>query len=106
MTAGADPWHANSLEWATTSPPAEHNFNWLPPIRSERPVFDFRWLNYDDVGAAGSSEAWLARQEHDGQWLPLHQWSLHPGDEPTAASGPQEQPGTGQRPHDQEPEPS
>jgi hypothetical protein len=69
-------------------------------------VFDFRWLNYDDVGAAGSSEAWQARQEHDGQWLPLHQWSLHPDDEPTAASGPQEQPGTGQRPHDQEPEPS
>ena len=38
--AGDDPWHANSLEWATSSPPPEHNFDALPPIRSERPVFD------------------------------------------------------------------
>ena len=37
-----DPWDANSLEWATSSPPPEHNFDRLPPIRSERPVFDAR----------------------------------------------------------------
>jgi cytochrome c oxidase subunit 1 len=91
-TVGADPWHANSLEWATTSPPLEHNFAWLPPIRSERPVFDFRWINYDDVGAAGASDAWLARQEHDEQWLPLHQWSRSPENEPTATSRPSEPP--------------
>jgi cytochrome c oxidase subunit 1 len=105
MTAGADPWHANTLEWATTSPPAEHNFSWLPPIRSERPVFDFRWLNYEDVGTAGYSDAWRARQDHDGQWFPLHQWSRHPDEEPTAESGPQEQPGPGQRPRGETPEP-
>ena len=74
-TVGADPWHGNSLEWATASPPEEHNFSWLPPIRSERPVFDLRWINYEDIGAAGSVDAWMARQEHDEQWLPLHQWS-------------------------------
>jgi cytochrome c oxidase subunit 1 len=98
-TAGADPWHGHTLEWATTSPPAEHNFTWLPPIRSERPVFDFRWLNYDDVGAAGSSDAWEARQEHDDHWLPLHQWSRTPDQEPVAASAPTERPGRGQRAH-------
>ena len=38
--AGDDPWGANSLEWATTSPPPEYNFASLPPIRSERPVWD------------------------------------------------------------------
>ncbi len=38
----ADPWEANSLEWATTSPPPAHDFDALPPIRSERPVFDAR----------------------------------------------------------------
>jgi cytochrome c oxidase subunit 1 len=38
--AGDDPWDANSLEWATTSPPPEFNFTSLPPIRSERPVWD------------------------------------------------------------------
>ena len=38
--AGDDPWDANTLEWATTSPPPHHNFHSMPPIRSERPVFD------------------------------------------------------------------
>ncbi len=37
-----DPWDANSLEWWTSSPPPHHNFRSLPPIRSERPVFDAR----------------------------------------------------------------
>ncbi len=41
-TAGNDPWEGYSLEWATTSPPPHHNFYRLPPIRSERPVFDER----------------------------------------------------------------
>lgn len=71
-TAGPDPWEANTLEWATSSPPPEHNFTWLPPIRSERPVFDLRWLHHPDVGAIGSSDAWTAREEHDTRWFPLH----------------------------------
>jgi len=37
-----DPWGANSLEWWADSPPSHHNFRSLPPIRSERPVFDAR----------------------------------------------------------------
>jgi len=40
--AGDDPWGGHSLEWATTSPPPEHNFTALPRIRSERPAFDMR----------------------------------------------------------------
>jgi cytochrome c oxidase subunit I len=40
--APADPWEGNSLEWATTSPPPPYNFETLPPIHSERPVFDLR----------------------------------------------------------------
>jgi cytochrome c oxidase subunit I len=35
-----NPWGAGTLEWATTSPPPEHNFDSLPPIRSERPLWD------------------------------------------------------------------
>ena len=60
-TAGADPWQANSLEWATSSPPPAHNFTWLPPIRSERPVFDLRWSEHPDVAAPGTAEAWRPR---------------------------------------------
>jgi cytochrome c oxidase subunit 1 len=40
--AGDDPWVGNTLEWATSSPPPRHNFSALPPIRSERPLFDAR----------------------------------------------------------------
>jgi len=40
--AGDDPWQANTLEWATSSPPPAYNFHHLPEIRSERPVFDAR----------------------------------------------------------------
>jgi heme/copper-type cytochrome/quinol oxidase subunit 1 len=40
--AGDDPWEGNTLEWATSSPPPPYNFDHLPEIRSERPVFDNR----------------------------------------------------------------
>ncbi len=40
--AGDDPWEANTLEWATSSPPPPYNFDHLPEIRSERPIFDAR----------------------------------------------------------------
>jgi cytochrome c oxidase subunit I len=45
-----DPWEGNTLEWATTSPPPEHNFRWLPPIRSERPMWDWRMSQADTSG--------------------------------------------------------
>ncbi len=38
--AGDNPWDGQTLEWATSSPPPEHNFEALPPIRSERPLWD------------------------------------------------------------------
>jgi cytochrome c oxidase subunit 1 len=41
--AGADPWEAHTLEWATTSPPPRHNFSAaLPPVRSNAPLLDLR----------------------------------------------------------------
>jgi cytochrome c oxidase subunit 1 len=41
ILAGDNPWDAATLEWATTSPPPHHNFTSIPPIRSERPLWDF-----------------------------------------------------------------
>ena len=38
--AGANPWGAATLEWATTSPPPEYNFAQLPEVRSRSPLWD------------------------------------------------------------------
>jgi cytochrome c oxidase subunit 1 len=40
VPAGDDPWGGFSLEWATSSPPPEHNFDRLPRIRNERPALE------------------------------------------------------------------
>jgi cytochrome c oxidase subunit 1 len=40
VAAGDNPWDGQTLEWATSSPPPHHNFESLPPIRSERPTWD------------------------------------------------------------------
>ena len=52
--AGDDPWGGTTLEWATSSPPPPHNFDRLPPIRSERPAFDLR---HPDLAPARGSTA-------------------------------------------------
>jgi len=52
--AGDDPWGGHTLEWATSSPPPEHNFTALPPIRSDRPVFDARMAGR--VGAVAGAD--------------------------------------------------
>jgi cytochrome c oxidase subunit I len=38
--AGDNPWNAWTLEWATTSPPPEHNFEQVPPVNGRRPLWD------------------------------------------------------------------
>ena len=40
--AGDDPWDAWTLEWMTTSPPADYNFEKLPEVRSRRPLWDLK----------------------------------------------------------------
>lgn len=38
--AGANPWGADTLEWATSSPPPDHNFTATPLVRSRHPLWD------------------------------------------------------------------
>ena len=40
--AGDDPWDAWTLEWGTTSPPPEYNFDRIPEVRSRRPLWDLK----------------------------------------------------------------
>jgi cytochrome c oxidase subunit 1 len=60
-----DPWEANSLEWFTTSPPPHHDFDALPPIRSERPVFDAREAAKGRLAAVEQGRGQDATEEAD-----------------------------------------
>jgi cytochrome c oxidase subunit I len=48
--AGPDPWKANTLEWYTTSPPPEHNFDVIPRVRSVEPMKDLRHAVEQETG--------------------------------------------------------
>ena len=40
--AGDDPWDAWTLEWSTTSPPPDYNFEKIPEVHSRRPLWDLK----------------------------------------------------------------
>ena len=46
--APANPWQADSLEWATTSPPPNYGFADLPLVRSRHPLWEQETLNPSD----------------------------------------------------------
>jgi cytochrome c oxidase subunit I len=55
VVAGPDPWKANTLEWFTTSPPPENNFDTIPHVRSAEPMKDIRReIERRTLGAAGT----------------------------------------------------
>ena len=45
--APADPWDARTLEWLTTNPPKEHNFDRTPTVHS---LDEFFHRKYEDIG--------------------------------------------------------
>jgi cytochrome c oxidase subunit I len=62
---GPNPWDGMTLEWVTESPPIPHNFEFIPPIRSERPVWD---LNHPDHPTLphGKHAREMARAQREG----------------------------------------
>jgi cytochrome c oxidase subunit 1 len=64
--AGPDPWGADSLEWATDSPPPPYNFLAVPIVESRHPLWDQRPLplaapNGDPATAALGPDGALRR---------------------------------------------
>jgi cytochrome c oxidase subunit I len=56
--AGDNPWRAWTLEWATSSPPPEHNFERVPPVRGRRPLYDLEHPKHpDNPGARAVTRA-------------------------------------------------
>jgi cytochrome c oxidase subunit 1 len=41
--ASMDPWDGSTLEWATQSPPLIHNFDQIPEVNSEVPLWDVKY---------------------------------------------------------------
>jgi cytochrome c oxidase subunit I+III len=54
--AGPNPWGADTLEWATDSPPVEHGWSTMPVVRSRHPLWD-----QDDLYEGGGEDARLVR---------------------------------------------
>lgn len=55
--AGDNPWGGWTLEWATSSPPPQHNFEQIPPVCSIRPLWDLQQAERQNSAAAASAEA-------------------------------------------------
>jgi cytochrome c oxidase subunit 1/cytochrome c oxidase subunit I+III len=54
--AGRNPWDADTLEWATESPPSEWNFEASPVINSRHPLWDEEPLPYVAAADGESTE--------------------------------------------------
>ena len=55
--AGPDPWHADTLEWATDSPTPEYNFVSVPLVEDRHPLWAEQPLQFLEEGAFGPQGA-------------------------------------------------
>ncbi len=53
--AGNDPWDAQTLEWAVSSPPPVHNFATIPVVSSRRPFWDQKYFGGAAPEPAGAA---------------------------------------------------
>jgi cytochrome c oxidase subunit I+III len=57
QAAGDDPWSGETLEWSTTSPPPDYNFERIPIVRSRSPMWDQPELHRSSLQAEGEGLA-------------------------------------------------
>ena len=58
--AAVNPWRADTLEWATGTPPRSYNFASLPPVSTRQPL----WVSPDLPRTIASGSHALARADH------------------------------------------
>jgi cytochrome c oxidase subunit I+III len=69
--AGANPWDAASLEWATSSPPPHYNFLELPRVSSRYPLWDQQMVGVGDEDVPRHGRPTLVPPEGDEEHLTL-----------------------------------
>ncbi len=69
--AGNDPWDAQTLEWAVSSPPPDYNFATVPVISSRRPVWDQKHFGGAPVFPKAEAEAPAGIHRPETSWYPL-----------------------------------
>src|SRR5215471_7835253 len=60
-----NPWNADSLEWATTSPPPDFNFEAIPVVASRHPLWDQQPLPVADSGPDDATQGFGFAGAHD-----------------------------------------
>ncbi|HEX6694174.1 MAG TPA: cytochrome c oxidase subunit I [Longimicrobiales bacterium] len=65
--AGHNPWGGSSLEWATASPPPEHNFDRLPQVNTREPM----WLEAASVTDAAQGGVTGPIHMPSPSWWPM-----------------------------------
>jgi cytochrome c oxidase subunit I+III len=60
-----NPWEADTLEWASSSPPPDYNFEAIPVVASRHPLWDQQPLPVADSGPDDATKAFGAAGAHD-----------------------------------------
>jgi len=60
-----NPWEADTLEWATSSPPPEYNFEAVPVVASRHPLWDQQPLPVADSGPDDATRAFGPAGAHE-----------------------------------------